>query len=674
MLSKLALRNAKRSLRDYVIYLITVVLAFSLMFSFNLVVFSKDIMELSSAMENFRVTVIMVSVLVIIVVGWLIYYTMKFMFAKRSKEFGTYMILGIEKKKITRMFLLENIILGAGALVVSFFLGFFFSQFMTLIIMNIFALPYRLNFSFGIEPVLLTISYFVLIYFFVLLLIRRRIRKMKLYNLLYFDQQNEKKIYKTKKSRVFVFVFSILLGVGACLMFHHAFQLMINNESGNTMALFFGSLLSLTVSIYGISLTFADFFTSFVLRQKKFKYTKDHLFITRQFSSKVKTMGITVGTLSLLITLTFLSLNVSNAFSGMFRTQTESSAPYDVMLYNLYSETEDEIGTNPPHRLEEYLTFVEEHYQIEEQLTYFVYTDRNTQIRAYISDGVTGYQPFDCYIRLSDYNRLVEMRGLPTVQLKENEFYIHSFRDVSKELQAYLKGNPRIRVGDHTLVNKGMTDYKYTTSWSRGSSYIVIVPDQVIDSQFEIVNQITMINTKEETTEAFANEMTARFAPKVYIEDSGQYETLISIQQVTVKARIVGENRSMITILSFSLMYLAFVFVAVVGTILSIQSLSDSTKYRYRYVTLSKLGVEEKQIYRTLKKQLLIFFLFPVLYPIIISCGSSVSIGLLFNPFLESDFSLILYVLVNIVLFLFIYILYYVATYFGFKKNIREQL
>lgn len=36
MLSKLAFRNVKRSAKDYVIYLITVTLAFSFIFAFNL--------------------------------------------------------------------------------------------------------------------------------------------------------------------------------------------------------------------------------------------------------------------------------------------------------------------------------------------------------------------------------------------------------------------------------------------------------------------------------------------------------------------------------------------------------------------------------------------------------------------------------------------------------------
>ena len=104
MLSKLALRNVRRSIKDYVIYMVTVMIAFSLIFAFNFVSFSKDILELSEMMENLRYIIIFVSCIIVFVIAWLINYTMKFMFSKRSKEFGTYMLLGIEKNILTECF------------------------------------------------------------------------------------------------------------------------------------------------------------------------------------------------------------------------------------------------------------------------------------------------------------------------------------------------------------------------------------------------------------------------------------------------------------------------------------------------------------------------------------------------------------------------------------------
>ena len=55
MLGKLAVRNTKRSIKDYLIYLITVTIAFSLIFAFNLVASSEEVIELSTGMDTLSI-------------------------------------------------------------------------------------------------------------------------------------------------------------------------------------------------------------------------------------------------------------------------------------------------------------------------------------------------------------------------------------------------------------------------------------------------------------------------------------------------------------------------------------------------------------------------------------------------------------------------------------------
>ena len=47
MLTKLSLRNAKRSIKDYLIYLITMSGVAALMFAFDTMIFSKDIAKMA---------------------------------------------------------------------------------------------------------------------------------------------------------------------------------------------------------------------------------------------------------------------------------------------------------------------------------------------------------------------------------------------------------------------------------------------------------------------------------------------------------------------------------------------------------------------------------------------------------------------------------------------------
>ena len=158
MLSKLAIRNVKRSSQDYIIYLITITISFSLIFAMNLVSWSDAIVNISENMDTFKSVIIFVNAIVIFVICFLINYTTRFMFEKRSKEFGTYMLLGIKKKKISKMFLLENIILGFIALILAIPLGFVFSQFISLFIVKVLDLPQAIFIKFNIMSFILLFS------------------------------------------------------------------------------------------------------------------------------------------------------------------------------------------------------------------------------------------------------------------------------------------------------------------------------------------------------------------------------------------------------------------------------------------------------------------------------------------------------------------------------------
>ena len=95
MLGKLAIRNAFRSIRDYRIYIITVTIAFALMYAFNMIVFSEDIMMLNRMMLTFAYMVVFISILVVFVIGWLVHCTKSL---ARRLALSTIFLLLLQKK------------------------------------------------------------------------------------------------------------------------------------------------------------------------------------------------------------------------------------------------------------------------------------------------------------------------------------------------------------------------------------------------------------------------------------------------------------------------------------------------------------------------------------------------------------------------------------------------
>ena len=72
MLGKLAVRNTKRSIKDYLIYLITITISFSLILAFNLIASSDKVVELSTGMGSFKTVLTFINAVIVFVVCFLI--------------------------------------------------------------------------------------------------------------------------------------------------------------------------------------------------------------------------------------------------------------------------------------------------------------------------------------------------------------------------------------------------------------------------------------------------------------------------------------------------------------------------------------------------------------------------------------------------------------------------
>lgn len=110
MLGKLAFRNVKRSVKDYLVYVLTMTFVTALMFAFNSILFSRDVQELFEVAGLMAAMVGIATFFIVLIVAWLINYMIRFMLEKRSQEFGIYLLLGMKKKKIASLYMRENLL------------------------------------------------------------------------------------------------------------------------------------------------------------------------------------------------------------------------------------------------------------------------------------------------------------------------------------------------------------------------------------------------------------------------------------------------------------------------------------------------------------------------------------------------------------------------------------
>ena len=89
MLKKLSRRNAFRQMQDYMVYLLTLILSVTLMYSFHLLVFSEEVKAVLGSWSMMPFIIIFISIVIVLILGRLVSYITEFIFRKRSREFGS---------------------------------------------------------------------------------------------------------------------------------------------------------------------------------------------------------------------------------------------------------------------------------------------------------------------------------------------------------------------------------------------------------------------------------------------------------------------------------------------------------------------------------------------------------------------------------------------------------
>ena len=675
MLGKLSVRNAKRQAKDYIIYFITVIISVALMFSFNSIAVSEDISELSTYMKDFGKAILGISVIIIFVMAWLINYTMKFMLEKRSKEFGTYQILGIEKKDISNMFTLEDILIGSLAFVLGVGAGLFLNQFLTSIIMNLFNQPYQIQIVFDIKAVGLTALYFFGIFVLVLLNCRRKIKKTKVYNLLYADKKNENNVIKKSKGNIIVFITSLVLLLLAYFINDREFSNMSNMTGRNI----FIALVMLIIGIYLFYISISSFIVKRYLQNKSRKYKKSNMFLYRNLTSKINTMSITMGTIALMFTFILVGGNVALLMNNMLNNEIEMGYPFEITMSSLDKD------------FSIYKDYINKNAKVKEMYEYDLYDVHNTNIRRALDGSAFEsryYYDTDSVMLLKDYNKLRQMLGYEQVSLGENEAIIHSMKTAEEKFEKYIEKNNSIEICNKKLTIKQVNGESISQISFNGYTYCIVVPDYMeqllLNEQIEtrkdgdlIYNHKLAVTTEEITTQDFARgleELIPREEFTITSEYGGErYEQSIErgLAYFHTKGERLSEAKSFYAIISFLAFYVALIFVMATATLLAIQQLSDSEKYKYRYELLKKLGMDELEINRTIFKQLFFYFAIPMLLPFILSIPIILSISKIFTIAVTIE-EIIRNIGIIYGMFILVYGIYFIATDVQFTRNIEE--
>lgn len=663
MLCKIAFRNIRRSFKDYAIYFFTLVLGVAIFYVFNALETQSVMLGLSEYMNE--IVKLMngilsgVSVFVALVLGFLIIYASRFLIKRRSQEFGTYMVLGMSKRKISVIILLETVMIGIVSLAAGLVIGVVLSQFTSAIVANMFEADmtdYR--FVFSSEACIKTLIYFAIIFLVVMLLDTVMVAKQRLIKLLQARRMTE--TVKVRKTWVAVIVL-----VAGIVMLAWAYSMVTVNVSKLSDE---NILIVLSAGALGTALFFWSIATIIIkLVQKTSFYSRGlNTFTLRQFSSAINTSAVAMTVICLMLFVTICVSVSAISLREVMVADIDKTTPIDI----------EYIATvNDDARTEDYL---KERYSLDlndliaEKADYSVlYSDELTFGTSFQSiwqeSNITNAFDYDSSIpmmRVSDYNRISDLLGNEKVKLGNNQYVIVAiFQPMVEFYQKALARNINLEIGDTVLtpasvqVIDGMYQMSSTANTNTG---IIIIPDNISLSD-TMEYQYTIGNFHDGVD---ANELIDQLQKIQDQELQEQHYIAIELKQM-----ILNSNIGMNAIVTFVALYLGIIFLIASAALLALKQLTESSDNRMKYAVLQKLGASDKMINHALCVQIGTFFVLPLLVAVIHSIC-----GLIFCNYTLEFFGGIQIgqaVIGTGAIFLIVYGGYFLITYLTSKRVIR---
>ncbi len=648
-LSELSLRNAKRQARDYLVYFVTVVMAAALLYSFNGLVFSQEIITLSKGISVLPLMIVLASVVVVCVFGWLVAYATRFMLLRRGRELGLYLLIGLENRQLARLFFLENLAVGGCALVLGTALGGLLYQAFRAIVLALFGQPYAFSFGFSLPALGLTVLYFALIYLFALRRSRKYIRRANIHDLIYVDRANEGMVIQTGTVRRWMFSFSIVLGVaGTCLLMAGGAILGVIG-AGCVIAFLFGFFLS-----------FASGVPAFFDRRPARKYRGQSLLVFRTLTAKLATMGVLMATISMIFTATLISEGAGLVFRGLFAGRAAESACFDLYI--------GAAGDGPVSR--DYFDFIQDNISVEQELHYCVYQAEDSRVMDYVESMGEDYHRYfdrDPVLRYSDYAALRAIAGYPPVELKPGEYLIHCRAYLEKHLTGYTQP---ISLGGASLIPGGVHAEHLMQNYDTGNGarYILIVPDEAAEG-LPVFHHAYAAKTAQPVTESQFDllcDINYRLGEQNLLEPS--------YDEIHTRASEKAEEAAQTVLVVFPLFYLALALTMTAATILTIQQLSETERYRQQFQLLQKLGMDRREMAKALGRQFTIYYVLPAVPPVLIGIPFILHLSRAPEPGvmvgMNSPGAI---AAISLGIFFLIYAIYILLAYTSLRRNVLPQ-
>ncbi len=601
------------------------------------------------------------------------------------------MTLGMGRKQISKIILMETIFVGVISLAVGLIIGIFASQFMSILVAKMFEADMsEFQFVFSKDACVKTCIYFAVMYFAVIIFNTIAVSRYKLINLLNANKKNEQVKIKNPIVSILIFI------IGASILGYAYWKVTADAQSLDRAEKIIPPIIMGIVSTILIFWSLSGFILQIIQKNKKIYLKDTNMFVLRQMNNKINTNTVSMSVICLMLFMTISILSTSLALRNTMQKDLIDMTPVDVNLYktaNLpetYTQYGRTITTTKEQREDSKISIQEtmtnnkfDMNNLKDIVEIPIYATNEITMEKFFGDKIDeakakfamlSYNTAEQIVKISDYNKIARLYGIQQYELKDDEFMVLCDFDSMEQIR-----NMALSDGKHKLTIAGK-EYKskyneckegfIVMSTSHTNTGIILVPDNcpLTEEMKEMAFLAANFNANTDEEKEKIQEML----------DSGESGFVQNLNEKGIKLdgmtkiSIIQSSTGLATIITFIAIYLGIIFLIASSAILALKQLTESSDNKQRYTILRKIGCDEKIINRSLFRQIGIFFGLPMVLAVIHSIFG-IQFALETMAGLASKEDLVPSIVATVIIIGIIYGSYFLATYFGSKNIIKEK-
>ena len=656
--SKFALNNLvknKRFILPYILSAIFTIASFYILTSLSL---GKNLDKLPQGISATKQVLSLGVIVIAIFSAIFLFYTYSFLIKRRVREFGLYSVLGMTKKQIARILILETIFIAVITLVFGLAFGLLFDKLMLLVLLKLFTAG--VSFGFVITPIaiFLTILLFGGIFFLLLIYTVVKISRLKIVALLKEENNGERE----PKAR---FILAIL-GLGLTGYGYYLAQTIQNPIKAIMM--FFVAVLAVIFGTYLIFMAVSITVLKLMKNNKTFYYKPENFISVSGLLYRMKRNAVGLANICILSTMVLVTMGTTSALYAGSEEAYNTHYPRDIII-NGYRSTEGklaEIEKSVKKATQD--AGVEAKDLVSYNMLNVVGRLNGTEIN-YESEFTASFDKLKSIVvlELKDYNKVSKEQK--TLNNGEALLFI--------DKKGKYEANEITVQGVNLKIKEKLTDFPGTLETTTANvidTYYVVVKDNtdvkkiesalkkklnMSDEEGEVYNYVGF-NISDKTKEAKVIENFKKLEKEGNINIAGKAENETNFKGFFASFLFIG-------------VFISMIFVVSQVVIMYYKQISEGYEDKGKFGIMRKVGLTDKQIKQSIRSQVLMIFFAPLAIATLHTVVAYPFIEKILKLFLATNNNVFLIALaVTIAVFSVFYLIVYLITSRIYYRIIKE--